>query len=238
MAEARKTKRSKPGGAGATRAAPASKRPPVRARPAPPGDEGVVVVGGRFLWIAIVLGTVVFVTECTAIGRYIEPKTQFTNTGVWQIGRTADVSLTLITADSARLACAQEQAIEGDGAHCGWRTETEPWPRDPAAPLDDNNRDVIQPYRTAPDNKLILVAGLWADPQVAKRLHREPFQGVQEKKLARFVVDCKMKFVGSFADAKLRWGSGAKFASPPPADKVLDGRLIVARPERCGVREQ
>src|SRR5262249_51528415 len=104
------------------------------------------------------------------------------------------------------------------------------WPRDPRTPIDDNKKSIIQPYRTWPDNKLVLVAGLWADPVVAMRLHREPPYVVPEKKLARFVVDCEMKFIGRIEDSKLRWGPGQQWQK--------EGAAWVAKPTSCKLKDE
>jgi hypothetical protein len=135
------------------------------------------------------------------------------------------VRITLITADYNLLACAAEQSVAGK--HCAYKTETEAWPRDPSEPIDDNKKNIIQPYRTWPDNKLVLVAGLWADPAVAMRLHREPPDGVAAKKLARFVVECRSKFIGRLDDPKLRWQPGQAW--------IREGAAFVAEPESCSI---
>jgi hypothetical protein len=82
----------------------------------------------------------------------------------------------------------------------------------------------------SPANKLIMVAGLWAQPEVALRLYREPASGVEEEKLARFTVNCEVKFIGKLPNtAKLRWNPG-QWVSP-------DMDALVARPESCKVAE-
>ncbi len=141
----------------------------------------------------------------------------------WQLGTEADVELTLIAADARRLSCAHDTMVEG--AHCGFTASKRSWPRSMFAPLDANDHDVIQPYRTADTNALILVAGLWAQPELALRLHREPpTQGNIEKQL-RFVAYCKVKFIGELKAAGLRWESGGKWHENENA--------LVAKPLRC-----
>ena len=129
-------------------------------------------------------------------------------------------------ADYGKLACASETVIEG--YHCAFKNENENFPREPGSPIDDNKAKIIQPYRTPETNKLILVAGLWAQPEVALRLHREPASGVEEDKLARFTVHCEVKFIGMLPkEAKLRWNPGQWV---PP-----DMNALVARPESCTI---
>jgi hypothetical protein len=194
-----------------------------------PIEEPTPVIGGRFLILGAALFVVAIIPE-SKLGTLIEPKdpvdTSATN---WKVGGKATVGITLITADYNKLACASDQVIEG--FHCAFKSETESFPRDPGAPLDDNKAKLIQPYRTPETNKLILVPGLWAQPDVALRLHREPTVGVDEEKLARFTVKCDVKFIGSLPmdKTKLRWNPG-QWVTP-------DMEAIVARPESCKIME-
>jgi hypothetical protein len=215
-------------------AAPSSRgrpaRPPSgphRARARPPGDEPTPVVGGRFVVAAAIIGAMI-VIPFSPIGRALEPKGPApTDVGRWNAGALSEVRITLVTADYNQLTCAADKAIEG--THCAYKSENEIWPRDPSQPLDDNKKSIIQPYRTWPDNKLVLVAGLWADPVVAMRLHREPAHAVPAKKLARFVVSCQMRFLGKLETPKLRWNSGGGW--------INEGAGWVARPESCKLYE-
>jgi hypothetical protein len=75
----------------------------------------------------------------------------------------------------------------------------------------------------------VMIAGLWADPVVAMRLHREPPQVVVEKKLARFVVDCEMKFLGKIDETKNRWAPGQQFQK--------EGTAWVMKPTSCKLKE-
>lgn len=184
------------------------------------------MLGGRFLIAALMIGLMIVLPQA---GRVLEAKGPAPHdTSQWALGTVTDVQVTLITADYNKLTCAADKAVEN--AHCAYKSETEPWPRDPNAPLDDNKKDIIQPYRTWPDNKLILIAGLWNDPVVAMRLHAEPPHVVQEKKLARFVVDCRMRFMGRLESTKLRWAPGAQWQNEGPA--------FVTRPESCKLKEE
>jgi hypothetical protein len=206
-------------------AKPAAKR---AKKPLPP--DPAPVISGRY-WIAAGMFLAMVVIPFSKLGDLLQKPTQpqDTNAAAWHAGAEDEVRITLITEDYLRLACESSSSI-GD-AHCEYKSETEAWQRDPSEPLDDNKKDIIQPYRTYPDNKLILVAGLWADPAVAMRLHSEPPYGVEEKKLSRFVADCKMKFIGRFSGEKLRWANGGPWIDQGPA--------WVARPEHCtiGVEE-
>jgi hypothetical protein len=193
-----------------------------------PIEEPTPVIGGRLLILGAAM-ILLAIIPGSKLGSLIEPKDPVDTTATnWKVGGKATVGITLITADYNKLACASEQVIEG--FHCAFKSETESFPRDPGAPLDDNKAKLIQPYRTPETNKLILVAGLWAQPDVALRLHREPTVGVDEEKLARFTVKCDVKFIGALPNtAKLRWNPG-QWVTP-------DMEAIVARPESCKIME-
>jgi len=212
-------------------AAPVKKRPSetrseAEHRRAKVEEEPLAVMGGRFMIAALMVAAMVLLPP---LGRAFEAKGPAPNdVAAWAPGAVSDVRITLITADYNKLGCAADKEFEG--THCAFKSETEVWPRDPTAPLDDNKKNIIQPYRTWPDNKLILVAGLWADPVVAMRLHREPPYAVAEKKLSRFVVDCHMRFLGRLESAKLRWGPGAPWQN--------EGAAMVARPESCKLKQE
>jgi hypothetical protein len=200
--------------------------PPKKAKRRVP-DEPTPVISGRFLTAAvIVLGLTVL--PMSTFGSLFEPKDPTIPTpNTWTVGSKATIAVTLITADYNKLFCAHDK--EFAGFHCGFKSENEPWPRDLTKPLDDNKATVVQPYRTWLDNQLVLIAGLWAQPAVATRLHREPAGGVEEDKLARFVVECQVTFVGKMDGVKLRWGPG-QWTNP-------DMNPMLARPDSCKLIE-
>lgn len=210
-----------------------------------PVVEPLVPLGGRLMYIVfglalllmIVLpgsciGTAVADVAYAGVRKVFEanpPQSTRESTPAkeWQVGKTLPVSLTLITADYSKLYCAGSQEFEG--YHCGFMDERRPWPSKPGDPLDDNKRDVIQPYRT-PNNELILVGGLWAEPHVARRLHEEPPHSRNQDRLARFVAHCQLKFVGKL-QAKVRWVPMGPWLNPD-GDHVADG-VPVAIPVNC-----
>jgi hypothetical protein len=196
-----------------------------RRRPAAPVEEPIPVFGGRLLLAGIFLLAMV-VIPLSALGDLIEKKDPTVPKSNWKVGDEATIAVTVITADYNLLTCSSEKEI--DGLHCAFKSEREPWPRLPNQPIDDNKASIIQPYRTWLDNKLLLIAGLWAVPEVAVRLHREPPLGVPKEKLARFVAECKVRFVGELPDARLRWDVGGAWQSP-------DAPALVAKPISCKV---
>jgi hypothetical protein len=202
-----------------------SRRP--RRKPRRVVEEPTPVVSGRFLTAtALVLGLTVI--PMSTLGSILEPKDPTVpKPTTWQVGSKATIAITLITADYSKLTCAHEK--EFSNYHCAYKTENEAWPRDPSAPIDDNKASIVQPYRTWLDNQLVLVGGLWAQPALALRLHREPAAGVDEDKLARFVTECQVIFVGKMDGVKLRWGPG-QWTNPDMAP-------MLAKPESCKIIE-
>jgi hypothetical protein len=168
-------------------------------------------------------------THVAPIGNLLEPEPPpNTNVAAWQIGGTSEVIVTIITADYNLLTCAADQVF--DNRHCAYKNETEQWPHENGAPLDDNKATIIQPYRTWADNRLIFMAGLWAEPSLAMRLHREPAEGIPNDKLARFTAQCKVRFIGRLDHPRLKWQSGQNWISEEGA--------MVAVPESCKLIEE
>jgi len=186
------------------------------------------VIGGRFLVAAIMMGAMI-VIPMSALGNYFEPaEPAGSNTANWKTGAKDTIRLTLVTADAASLTCASTQTFEG--RHCAYKTESEPWPREPNAPIDDNKANIIQPYRTWKDNQLILVSGVWASPSLAMRVHNEPQGNLPPDKLARFVAECKVHFAGEMEKPTMRWQPGQSWGT--------DKATMVAIADSCQVIEE
>jgi hypothetical protein len=174
--------------------------------PRPPPVEVKPILAGR-LWIGVAmllgLGLIANPKFNSCVQGYAPPEDLRTDFSKWREGSETDVRVTLITADSTRLACAS--GTTADGAHCEFGADHNLWGRGPNDPADDNRPNIVQPYRTSPDNALILLAGLWAQPEVAMRLHREPPAAITVKRLNRFDVTCKVKFLTRLESVDLRW---------------------------------
>ena len=81
----------------------------------------------------------------------------------------------------------------------------------------------------------LMLAGLWAQPVVATRLHREPPHATPEKKLARFVVECRVKFLAEWRAPLVRWAPGQTWSRQGNGE----GRLApVAEPLSCRILER
>jgi len=193
-------------------------------RPAPEA-ESTPVLSGRLMIATMVLAGMAMV-PFMGIGKALERNKDLpTDTGEWKIGGTAKVHVTLITADYNKLNCQADKVVEGK--HCQYQTETQAFRPEPNAPIDDNKRDLIQPYRTHGTNKLIFIAGLWATPAVSTRLHFETPRGVAENKLARFVAECDVRFVAQLKNPGVRWSPSGKW--------IHEGDPLVAIPNSCRI---
>ena len=189
--------------------------------------EPIPVASGHFLIAAALLGAMI-VIPFSPIANWIKPpEKDATDVTNWQVGNVGKAKVTLITGDYELLGCSQPDTF--DGAHCAYKADTEAFAKDPSAPLDDNGTNLVQPYCTWPDNRLILIAGLWAESNMAMRLHREPSAGVDQKRLARFVTDCELKFIGHVDNVKVRWSPGQPWQQ--------EGAAMVARPVKCELGE-
>jgi hypothetical protein len=202
-------------------------RPAVKRRPRRRDQDPIPVTSGRYN-IALGLILAMVLIPFSPIGRWVERKGPGPHDlASWVPGAVGKVRVTVVTGDYDALTCESGTALEG--AHCAYKSQTEVWPNDPSAPLDDNKVHIIQPYRTTPDNKLVLIAGLWANPAIAMRLHREP-PNMSGKKLIRFVASCDMKFIGKLEDEKLRWNNAGSWQDEGPA--------MVARPTSCQIEPE
>lgn len=205
----------------------AKARPKARAKGyRPPAVEETPVIGGRFLTAAAIIGGLTLL-PLSCLGQKLEPKDPPPSpVAEWRVGGKSTIRITLVTADYAGLACASDKEFEGK--HCANKTETEAWPREPNAPLDDNKANIIQPYRTWNDNQLILVAGMWATPALATRLHIEPPGNLLPEKLARFVIECNVHIAGEIEKPKLKWGASGTWNPDASVSSVK-----VAVPDSC-----
>lgn len=146
----------------------------------------------------------------------------------WKVGERARVLITVTSADYDKLACLDARPAGDD--YCQFKSDREQAAPPAGAPLDDNKLHVLQPYRTT-DGQLLLIAGLWATPKVATRLHNEPAAGVAESKLSRYVLDCELEFTEERTGTKIRWSrteawsdQGKAFVAEPISCDILAGR--------------
>ncbi len=113
-----------------------------RRRPVAPVEEPIPLFGGRLLLAGIFLLAMV-VIPLSALGDLLEKKDPTIPSTTWNVGGTATIAVTIITADYNLLTCASDKEV--DGLHCAFKSEREPWPRTPDQPIDDNKASVIQP---------------------------------------------------------------------------------------------
>ena len=177
---------------------------------------------------ALAFALAMSVIPVSGLGQYIEKTAPETAArALWKVGQTANIHLTVVTADYNHLACAMKDKHDQD--HCEFKNDREKFPALEAGPVDDNKLHVLQPYRTT-DRNLILAAGLWAQPQVATRLHREPPLGTNENALARFVVACEVKFLAEWKDAMVRWKQRERWTN--------QGTAMVTEIQSCEILEE
>lgn len=188
--------------------------------PAPPTAASVpepprfwFVFDWRLLVTLALLG-IIGVMSCDVVNARLDAYTAqrsgvVPDPGTWQAGSEHVIDITLITKDEGRLDCSDDRELEG--VHCAYKKNRSRWPKEEGAPMDDNRADIVQPYRTAVGNHLIMVAGLWATPALALRHHQESPRGVAEKDLKRFVARCKVRFLGDWENLDVRWGTSAKW---------------------------
>jgi hypothetical protein len=195
----------------------------------PPPVESKPILAGRMLTAVFMLcglGVIANPPFNSWVMRKFAPAEDLhTDFSKWVQGNETDVRVTLITGDSTRLSCANADVVEG--VHCAFGTDHLPWARTADDVADDNGPNRIQPYRTSPDNALILIAGLWASPEVAMRLHREPPNVIPTKRQNRFDVTCRVKFLKKWDTVDLRWDVGASWQTERGA--------WVTRAEHCTV---
>jgi hypothetical protein len=182
------------------------------------------------LVVSLVLLALIGVMSCDIVNARLDRFSERQSGSVpdpagWTPGAQHEIDLTLITKDEGRLDCSDDRELEG--AHCGFKKDRTPYLAPADAPIDDNKADVIQPYRTAVGNHLVMVAGLWSTPALAMRHHQETPRGVAEKDLKRFVARCKLRFLGKWENLDMRWGSTAKWYAEKTAP--------IARAEWCDV---
>jgi hypothetical protein len=173
----------------------------VKRRPRRDEPEPIPALGGRLFNAAMAAFAMCLVFPLESIVKSPEPAN--TDMSAWRVGGHTKVRLTVITMDYERLACAATDTFAEE--HCEYKSETELFARAPGEPLDDTKLHTIQPYRTYPDNQLILVSGVWAQPEISTRLHREPWAGIPEQRQMRFVAECDVEFLGQLKNVKLRW---------------------------------
>ncbi|HEU4406609.1 MAG TPA: hypothetical protein VFS43_15185 [Polyangiaceae bacterium] len=132
----------------------------------------------------------------------------------FSVGKTMDVSITLITADSLRLACASDDAF--GNAHCAFKYNGERWER-------GQGEEIIAPYMTV-ENQFLLVADLFKEPALQKRLQEEPPQGKVDE-LRRFNAHCKLKVEHKLGRLKVRWDNPPRGAWGDHDDANWFGRV-------------
>ena len=145
----------------------------------------------------------------------------------WTKGRTATLDLALASTDYHGSDCAAKGHLEGYRCQYKQNLSRFEWPKVTPRPVPvDNNRGYfIQPYRTAHQGHLLFIAGLWATPGVAYRVHQEK---VPETGAAvSFIARCQLRFLGEFNNVYSRWKKNGAWEA--------HAKTPVALAERCTV---
>lgn len=192
-----------------------------------PAEEEEPVLSGRMV-IAVAFALAMSVIPVSGLGQYITKTTPETAArALWRVGQSANIHLTVVTSDYNHLACAMPEKL-GE-YHCEFKNEREKYPLREQDAVDDNKANVLQPYRTT-DRNLILAPGLWAQPEVAMRLHNEPPLVSSEKSLARFVVACDVKFLAEWKDTMVRWKQRERWSN--------QGAAMVTEFQNCKILQE
>jgi hypothetical protein len=136
------------------------------------------------------------------------------------VGKTVDLSITLITADATGLACGSDTKV--GNARCAFKGDGTPYPKDDTEP-----KDIIAPYMTA-DNVLFLIPGLWQEPALAKRLQDEPPAKYERDQLRRFNANCKFTSEQKLPNFKVRWQPTAGWGDknePATVGRISDCKI-------------
>jgi len=201
---------------------------PAAPRAAAPATPPLELIDRKMWWLIILFfGTALF--SFGEFNNYVErnfvpaPPTMNYNL---ETGASTTLDLTVVTGDMKRLTCASDKDL--DGVHCAFVADKHKlWPRTPDAPIDNNFKEVLQPYRTLFNNQLVLVSGVWATPEVAMRVHTESPDVVPVKREARFTALCKVKILGKLDEVGIRW--------EPSQQWYTEKNVVTARVESCTI---
>ncbi len=155
------------------------------------------------------------------------PDLRVTPTGDLAVGKTIDISVTLVTADQRDLACAADDMV--GTAHCAFNMMSRPFTL-PSGETPTKPDDIIQPFMTT-DNVLFLIPGLWQEPAIAARAATEPYTKWERDQLHRFAATCKLSIQGKLDKFKTRWQLMAPFGD---GSNAWVGRLSGCKVEETG----
>lgn len=169
------------------------------------------------------------VVSCDLVNRTINRKVLPTEQGPdvsgWTTGAVATVRLVLRTQDAERHVCASGEAF--DGLRCEHDANKRKVSRGSQEPVDDNLRNVLQPFKTAVGEHPLIVGGLWYTPELAFRRHREPSRERRGAQLQTFYADCEVEFLGRLESVEVRYDFGKPWSAVKNAP--------VARAKRCTI---
>lgn len=146
------------------------------------------------------------------------------NPASWKTGGLATVDIEIEPKNYQQFECASDRHLEGYRCQFGKNHIRFEWPEVTPRPVPvDNNRGYfIQPYRTAHNSHNLLVAGVWATPGVAYRVHQ-----LGSSRSRPFIARCRLKFLGHLEQVDVSWNAAQ--------DWQKQERTPVALAEYCTV---
>jgi hypothetical protein len=117
-------------------------------------------------------------------------------------GHARSADITLVTSDRTGVECVSSNEIKG--MHCGYASESKPWPSD--------EKTMLRPYLTL-DRHLYLVPGLFLEPAILNRFQSElPDKPGQQ--LKRFTAHCTITVIGKVAGVRTRFFANTDWSNP------------------------
>lgn len=162
-----------------------------------------------------------------AVNRKLAPAEVSPDVSAWTKGQVGNVRLALQTQDAERRVCASGKKF--DGLRCEHDASKRKVPRDAAEPVDDNLRNILQPFTTAIGQHPLLVGGMWYTPELAFRRHSEPARERRGNPLQTFYADCEVEFLGRLDSVDVRYDFGKAWSAIK--------NVPVARARRCTIIE-
>ena len=126
----------------------------------------------------------------------------------------------MVTADRDDLACASDRAF--GRYRCAFGASGAPWPAPPS------RAERLAPYVTTGQH-LIVIAGLFEQPEIAARTAAEAPLNLPRDSRPRFAARCRLTLLGRIAGFRDRW-----LASAPWGPEELDPTWV-AKPSDCRI---
>ena len=141
-------------------------------------------------------------------------------------GAVIDVPITLVAADKSDLACAFDGDV--DGLRCAFQGRDVAW-----ADIDTKNAEVrkrlLAPYMTV-DKTMLLIPGLFENPEVDGRVRDEAPRRLARNKQRRFTAQCKVVLRRAVGGVLVRWVPNKAWEGPHKVWVGEAGDCVVVEP--------